>query len=305
MPKKIKKIISKPARYWILTIPYEHFTPYLPRGVSYIKGQLERGCRLRKDLDNLGQEPDVGTTLTTSPESTASDGGLRAGYLHWQLCAHFERSVRLSAVVSTFGPYHAEPTQSDAALKYCEKEETSIEGTQFELGKKPMQRQEKKDWDAIWDSAVSNRLDQIPKDVLIRCYSQINKIAKDNLRPEPHVKEVFLYWGPTGTGKSRKAWEEAGLDAYPKDPRTKFWDGYRQQEHVVIDEFRGAIDIAHLLRWFDRYPVSVETKGSGTVLSARKIWITSNLPPELWFPAIDTSTMAALNRRLTIKNFPL
>ena len=56
----------------------------------------------------------------------------------------------------------------------------------------------------------------------------------------------------------------------PKDPRTKFWDGYRNQENVVIDEFRGAIDIAHILRWFDRYPVIVEVKGSSVVLSAKK-----------------------------------
>jgi len=35
-------------------------------------------------------------------------------------------------------------------------------------------------------------------------------------------------------------------------------DGYRGQEHVVFDEFRGGIDISHVLRWFDRYPVIVE-----------------------------------------------
>ena len=71
---------------------------------------------------------------------------------------------------------------------------------------------------------------------------------------------VRVYVGPTGVGKSRRAWDEAGFDAYPKDPNTKFWDGYQGQPHVVMDEFRGKIDISNILRWTDQYPVSVETK---------------------------------------------
>jgi len=33
--------------------------------------------------------------------------------------------------------------------------------------------------------------------------------------------------GRTGTGKSRRAWDLAGFGSYPKDPCTKFWDGYQ------------------------------------------------------------------------------
>lgn len=103
-------------------------------------------------------------------------------------------------------------------------------------------------------------------------------------------------------GKSRLAWEEAGMDAYPKDPRTKFWCGYRDHEHVVIDEFRGGIDIAHMLRWLDRYPVIVEVKGGAQVLKAKKVWITSNLEPKFWYPDADAATVDALMRRLNIVN---
>lgn len=110
----------------------------------------------------------------------------------------------------------------------------------------------------------------------------------------------MVYWGPTGVGKSRRAWEEAKLDAYPKNPRTKFWCGYRGEENVVIDEFRGDIDIANMLRWLDRYPVLIETKGSGCVLKAKRFWITSNLPPSRWYPNTDLETIRALERRLTI-----
>lgn len=124
------------------------------------------------------------------------------------------------------------------------------------------------------------------------------------------VREVYVFWGPTATGKSRRAWEEGGLEAYPKDPRSKFWDGYGGQSNVILDEFRGGkgllmlgIDIAHLLRWTDRYPCRVEVKGSSRPLLATKIWITSNLSPEMWYPELDYSTQQALLRRLNITEF--
>lgn len=112
-----------------------------------------------------------------------------------------------------------------------------------------------------------------------------------------------VYCGPTGTGKSRRAWSEAGLHAYPKDPRSKFWDGYRDQGNVVIDEFRGDIAMSHILRWLDRYPCLVEIKGSSTSLVATTIWITSNLHPSKWYPDCDQQTVDALFRRLTIVEF--
>jgi len=116
-------------------------------------------------------------------------------------------------------------------------------------------------------------------------------------------RRCFVYWGNTGTGKSRSAWASAGMEAYPKIPTSKFWDGYAGHEHVVIDEFRGGIDIAHVLRWFDRYPVIVETKGAAVVLRAKTIWITSNLHPRDWYPTLDYLSYQALERRLEITEF--
>lgn len=119
------------------------------------------------------------------------------------------------------------------------------------------------------------------------------------------MREVFVFWGPTGVGKSRRVWELAGIGAYPKDPNTKFWDGYRDHQSVVIDEFRGRVDISHLLRWFDRYPVLVEIKGSATPLLAQRIYVTSNLDPRVWYPDLDEATQAALMRRLQVTYCPL
>lgn len=143
----------------------------------------------------------------------------------------------------------------------------------------------------------------IPADIRVVRYKTIRAIAVDYCTPQAFERTCTVYYGPTGTGKSRRAWEEAGISAYPKDPRTKFWDGYQNHEHVVIDEFRGAIDISHMLRWTDCYPVLVEIKGSSVVFKARKIWITSNLAPEQWYPGLDSDTLAALRRRLKVTRF--
>nr|WAE43208.1 MAG: replication associated protein [Cressdnaviricota sp.] len=257
------------AKLWMLTIRAEAFTPWLPPGVSHIKGQLEEG---------------------------------EGGFMHWQLFVGFRKAQRLSGVRKLFGNHHAEPTRSEAAEQYVWKEETRVEGTQFELGQR-MRRNVDKDWDKIRSDAISGRLDDVPSDVYIRCYNSLKRIVADHLQPIEMERVVLVFFGRTGSGKSRRAWQEASLQAYPKDPRSKFWDGYRGQENVVLDEFRGGIDISHVLRWFDRYPVVVEVKGSSTVLCARRIWITSNIHPREWYPGLDESTVQALLRRLVITEF--
>jgi len=265
--------MSEKVRYWILTLPYYAYTPFKHSACKYVRGQLE---------------------LASS------------GFLHWQMVVILNTPQRRTFVKSLFGDeVHAEPTRSSAALEYVWKDETSVAGTRFELGTAPISRSSTKDWDAIRSSAMAGELDSIPSDVYIRCYNSLKRIAVDHSKPVAIERTITVFYGPTGTGKSRRAWREAGLDAYPKDPNTKFWDGYNGHKHVVIDEFRGVINISNVLRWFDRYPVLVEIKGSSSVFRAEKIWITSNLHPDQWYPELDDQTRAALKRRLNIIHCPL
>lgn len=210
---------------------------------------------------------------------------------------------KITSVKKYFPTSHCELARSEAASEYVWKEETRVEGTQFEFGFKPFKRNSKPDWEKVWLSAVDLDLMAIPANLRVSHYSAIRRIHADHSKPVGMERTCHVYWGNTGTGKSRKAWGDAGLDAYPKDPRTKFWCGYSGQENVVIDEFRGGIDVGHLLRWLDRYPVIVEIKGSSVCLKARTIWITSNLDPRSWYPEIDEETKRALLRRLNITHF--
>jgi len=50
---------------------------------------------------------------------------------------------------------------------------------------------------------------------------------------------------------------------------------------VIIDDYGlECLDITLLLRWFDKYPCAVETKGGMMGLHAITFVVTSNFPPD-------------------------
>lgn len=111
--------------------------------------------------------------------------------------------------------------------------------------------------------------------------------------------EVYWYWGPAGSGKTRRAVEEAGEDFWMSSRNLKWWDGYDGHEHVIIDDFRADFCTFHeLLRILDRYPMRVEVKGGSRVLLATKIWITSCHAPQAAYPGCG-ERIEQLLRRIT------
>lgn len=115
--------------------------------------------------------------------------------------------------------------------------------------------------------------------------------------------DIFYYWGPPGTGKSRRALEEAqAVDAnsiYYK-PRGLWWDGYAQQTCVIIDDFYGWIKYDEMLKIMDRYPYKVQIKGGFEEFTSKKIWITSNVDTDLLYRFVGYNS-AAFERRITKK----
>lgn len=263
-------MVRRQGVFWLLTIPFADWTApsALPDGLAWLRGQQEIGA---------------------------------TGYHHWQLFVAFTGKKSLAQVVAIFGTRsHCEISRSEGAIAYVWKEETRVEGTQIEFGSRPIRRNSALDWESIWTAATKRQLDSIPANIRLTCYRTLSVIASDfevALSRETHTR---VFWGNTGTGKSYSAWNEAGATAYCKDPRSKFWCAYNGQSNVIIDEFRGGIDIAHLLRWLDRYPCRVETKGGDRPLCAVKFWITSNIEPRFWYPDLDEGSTNALLRRLQV-----
>ncbi len=261
------------GRYWLLTIPVIHYPEAtLKDPVVYLKGQQEVGAN---------------------------------GLHHWQLLALCSKKVTATALKAAFvRQAHVELTRSEAADAYVWKEDTRVEGTQFELGVRPVRRNNKQDWDKVLTDVKAGRVDDVPADIYIRHYSSLKRIAVDHMENVPRNNiEAKYFWGQSGTGKTRLAWEEATIAAYIKNPNTKWWDGYRGQDNVIIDEFTGRIDISYLLTWLDRYPCTVEVKGFSVPLKATRFWITSNLSLEECYPDAKAEQIAALRRRLNVTHF--
>lgn len=91
--------------------------------------------------------------------------------------------------------------------------------------------------------------------------------------------EVKWFYGPTGTGKTRQAFEELP-DAYVTMEHGKWWEGYDGHENVIIDDMRQTfMSYASFLRLIDRYAFRVECKGGSRQFLAKKIIITSPFHP--------------------------
>lgn len=268
-------------RYWMLTIPKDKWAvpEEMPKGFHYMKGQLEIG----KD-----------------------------GYEHWQLICYLKKKATYSKMKSVCPPEaHIEHTRSEAAEEYVWKDESS-QGSRFELGRKAMKRNCADDWETMFTKAKEAKFDEIPADVRVRCWHQFQSISKWYMSPADRgVVKSHIYWGVSDSGKTHRAKVESGYfkdpsDVYMKIPTTKFWDGYRGQTKVIIDEFEGQINLSHLKVWCDPSGTAcqVEIKGGAVPLAATEIWITSNKDWRDWYgPSAGPNDIEAIRRRFDILQF--
>lgn len=131
------------------------------------------------------------------------------------------------------------------------------------------------------------------------------------------VKQIYWFYGGTGLGKTRRAWEEAtklspdGEDIWVSNDSLKWFDGYMGQKNVIIDDFRTGKDYCtfnFLLRLLDRYPLRVPVKGGYMEWEAENIWITTiKNPQDLYtFEGNVREDIGQLERRITkVVNFDI
>lgn len=126
---------------------------------------------------------------------------------------------------------------------------------------------------------------------------KLNTLAPSNLGS---LQNLWIHGDP-GVGKS------SGVrDIFPNyfdKPVNKWWDGYKCQPTVILDDFETTHDglSHHLKRWADHYPFIAETKGGTCLLRPERIVVTSNHHPgNIWYE--KPSTLAAIERRFKILN---
>ena len=112
------------------------------------------------------------------------------------------------------------------------------------------------------------------------------------------------YWGSTGVGKSHLALHDYSPDThYLVSTNDKgWWDNYRQQEIVVIQEFRGNMKYSDLLEMIDKWPWCVPRRGRPPMpFTSRKVIITSPMrPQDIYSELNNKDSLQQLMRRIEL-----
>lgn len=280
---KSKRADGNPAKDWCITaksVPSWVADGRLPDGVDYYCGQRERG---------------------------------EGGFEHYQCFIQLSSRKRFSYVKIMWGDpsIHCESRKGtpQQARDYCRKSDTAVAGTFVELGKlrglKKNHMDELKD--AIDAGATAGDLMDEHWSAwtrsMVACDRAIQR--RDQGRAGEWVPPVVrLFWGPTRTGKTRRAFEYVARDhagvAYRK-PQGVWWDGYDNQACVVLDDYDGDVPIGQLLQLLDGrgHGLLLPVKGSHVQVKAKTFFFTSNKPLSKWYPQATQEQLDALEARFT------
>lgn len=126
-----------------------------------------------------------------------------------------------------------------------------------------------------------------------RSFEKMFNAVQPHRQFPPHVEWIY---GLAGTGKTRSVVDKFGPEnVYMKDG-TSWWDGYSQQEAILIDDFDNNIPYRTLLRILDRYRYQGQVKGGYVNINSPHIYITCEHPPEHYWQGNE---LEQVKRRLT------
>lgn len=212
------------------------------------------------------------------------------GTPHLQGYVRFRNQRKLTGIkkIPGFERMHLEVRRGpiEKAIAYCKKD-----GNYHEIGEPPMSqdmkgRSEKERWEQALSHAKKGHFDQIPADIYIRHFGNLERIATKFQAVPESIERLDCWWlyGPTGTGKSRTA-RESNPGYYLKMPN-RWWDGYVDQPCVIIEEWSPCHEklACHLKQWCDHHAFSAEVKGSTKCIRPRRIVVTSNYSIDECFP---------------------
>jgi RNA helicase./Putative viral replication protein. len=243
---------------------------------------------------------------------TQLERGEATGTIHYQGYLELKTPVRLAALKNWLPTAHWEKRMGTRlqAIQYCMKEDTRLTGTQpitfgiegslddyvRSLTECPSSHSQTNllELKGMIDSGCTEiQLAEHDFNNWARHFRALERYRMLRTVGRSEPSEVIVVVGPTGTGKSRLAMEYE--NSYWKQ-KSIWWDGYSNQDTVILDEFYGWLPWDTLLRLCDRYPLLVETKGGQTQFTSKRIIITSNLPPARWY---KNQYMEALYRRIS------
>lgn len=237
------------------------------------------------------------------------------GQVHVQGFIHFLSNQRGSAVKRIVGnSAHVEKANGTAAQNrdYCTKDDTRLGGTEpWEYGDCPATAGSRQDLvrirNQIQEGATNSMLWENNFELMARNYravAEYRRVLVEAIDRED-APAVTIYWGDTGTGKTRRAYHEARAHGTPffvslptHDKAPAWFDGWNGVDPIIIDDFDCEYEIGAFKRLIDRYPISVPVKGGFIPCRVKYIWITSNTDPADWYAVAPVRHYQAVQRRV-------
>jgi len=202
---------------------------------------------------------------------------------HLQMYVYYNSQITFKSMKKKFPKAHIELAKGTPlqASDYCKKDNDFVES-----GTLPLPQGKRTDIDEV--RKILKETNSMKSVVEVSNSYQAVKMAEQILKyceaPRTWKPRVEWFYGPTGTGKSKEAYEILGNECYTCMSTGRWFDGYDGHHMVLIDDMRKDFMKFHeLLRLLDRYAMRIETKGGTRQFRAKMIIITSCYHPSEMF----------------------
>lgn len=212
------------------------------------------------------------------------------------------RITKLKSIAPTVHFEKRYGTQDDA-INYCKKD-----GKFQEHGEKSKGQGFRTDLEELKENLDNGKDLKYISESNFSCFMKYQKgISQYQIlhsKPRDWPTNLEIHVGEPGSGKSHQARERFPNAYWMMRPTSeKIWfDGYTNQDTIILDDFYGWIPWDLLLRLADKYPLRLETKGGSVECVIKNLIITSNKKPNEWYKNLIKSKtdFLPLARRITL-----
>lgn len=256
---------------------------------------------------NSEEEPDFSNKLRYL--GYAKETCPSTGKEHWQGFAYANTAMRLTGWKKLFPGAHIEAMRGDftSNTTYCSKEGLLIQHglpprqgertdlqelkVQLDSGKRPMEIAD--EVDGMF--GVVARTHRFAETYFQ--YKRQRRLQDDRTPPE-----VYIRWGPPGSGKTRWMDDTYGTSGWTRAPDNtgKWYDGC-DRDVILFDDVKAnqVPSITEVLKLTDRTPSQLPIKCGWIIFKPKIIVFTSNYPPTEWWPHEPAVSLEAFMRRVT------
>ncbi len=226
----------------------------------------------------------------------------KTGTFHTHIFIYSHSPIRFNTLKNRFPIAHIEKAYGSAKdnrdyILKCgkwendEKAETSVEGSFYEYGEIPKERDENNPKmsmliENIRDGKQTTEIIDSSPEFAFRIRDI--DILRQTLNAERFLSEnrdlcVTYIFGASGTGKTRSIYQNheakdiCRITNYRAGKGISF-DGYSGQDVLVFEEFNSQISIEDMLNYLDIYPLNLPARYTDRTACYTRVYITSNTP---------------------------